>query len=198
MAGKLRRLIPKWLKREPFSGLNKPKVIRALHGIKSQRKKRVIASAKGAAIGFGVGAGGSALMLGMVVGSSSAVKGEWNPIGELPEAVRLSLFTGSVGALAGGAGSYLARSSKVKLVTRYLGKQLHKEYVKNHSNQSFRDLVNNYKYVFVNRKGELIFTNLPRIVFGRMRLKCIDIRAGKYTFNIAERFDLEKMLRKRN
>lgn len=196
MPAKLRRLIPKWLKRESFSGLNKPKVIRVLHGIKSQRKKRVITSAKGAAIGFGVGAGVTASMLAFLVGSTSAAKGKWTPVGELPEAVRMSLFAGSVGALVGGAGSYIASSSKVKLVTRYLGKQLHNAYVNYHANQQFHDLVNAYKYVHVDRKGNFVFSNMPRLVFGRMRLSCKAIRGGNYRFDSLDRFKLKSLLKK--
>ncbi len=82
-------------------------------------------------------------------------------------------------AMGVGVGSVLGRSN-IRKATEEVGKVLSKEY-KNNSNQELIDIVNNHKYVFVDRKGVVVGTNMPRIAgIGRLRLDCKKIKSEKY------------------
>ena len=124
------------------------------------------------------------------IGLYEAFKGAWisNPsfksalVSLVSEVGRAATIAAPLGALVGN----MVGSDRVKRATLIIGKELFKASKKDASLHHF---LSDYKYVFINRKGDLCGTNVPRFFgIGRMRLKTKEILNG----SIIKRLELLK------
>ncbi|MCX6800881.1 MAG: hypothetical protein NTZ73_01715 [Candidatus Diapherotrites archaeon] len=109
--------------------------------------------------------------------------GFWNAL--LSATTNTSIMRGAgiyfKATIAGGAIGYgIGHAKNVPLVrraTKLVGRALYKEQKKN---RDLREFLEKYRYVYINMTGDIVGTRLPKIIFGRMRLRTSKIIAGKY------------------
>ena len=115
----------------------------------------------------GIGAGTSA------VGALTAELEMHSPIGK---GLLRAAATSAIAAGAGFAAGYAHGNAEVRKATVSVGQILRKEA---RTNTELRGLFESHKYVYVDGKGNIAGTNMPRILLaGRLRLKSSDILEG--------------------
>jgi hypothetical protein len=85
-----------------------------------------------------------------------------------------------LGAVGYGVGSHHPFDIvQIRKATKEVGAQIQLDI---HVNIPLRLFIHRYRYVYVDSKGELVGTNLPRLIpgLGRIRLSCKKILADKY------------------
>lgn len=98
--------------------------------------------------------------------------------------LRIGIMAGLAGAFQaalGAGGAHLANNRKVREATKNVGKELGERIQK--TDELGNDLygfLKKFTYVYINKKGEIVGTNRPRILVGRMRLESRKIIAEKY------------------
>ena len=133
---------------------NNPKIADTITG---SRKDRAALTKKFAGIGAGAAVGVAVLDARRIV-SGPVAKG-------LAEIAALSAAAGAIGAGIG----YIKGAKLVRSATRQAGRLIISEA---RSNPEMRRFLGKYRYVYLDRKGNLAGTNLPKLPgIGRIRLK---------------------------
>lgn len=94
-------------------------------------------------------------------------------------------ITGSILGSLKGRSAYSSESRKVRAATNLVGKALSEEVL---PNSELRNFLNKWKYVFVNRKGEIVGSkvNVPKLFkVGYVRLETRKILDGTYAREVA-------------
>jgi len=154
--------------RNRFSGNLLKKTDKKIEKVKKKRRKGKILS-----ISYDSG------FWGAVFGVEAVLKEPnlWN-ISSWEEGLKLFANVGLEVGLVVGVVSLVRPSTrkKVRKATRKVGRALHQEIES--GNQPLIAFLKKYKYVYIDRKGNIGGTNRPRIIIGRMRLKTKDILEG--------------------
>jgi hypothetical protein len=90
-------------------------------------------------------------------------------------------ITAAFAYAAGAGGIHLANNRKVREATRNVGRELGRRIQESDKKgNQIHNFLQKYRYVYINRKGELVGTNRPRILAGRMRLESKKILNQEY------------------